>query len=95
MRVLVQRVTSASVSVGGAVVGAIRPEHQGLLALVEPPKSGPKPARWSGYMDKLPNDPWGREFLYLAPGKHGDVDVFSRGPNGRSGDDDDIGSWTL
>ncbi|MCB1746928.1 MAG: type II secretion system major pseudopilin GspG [Gammaproteobacteria bacterium] len=68
---------------------------QGLLALVEPPKSGPKPARWSGYMDKLPNDPWGREFLYLAPGKHGDVDVFSRGPNGRSGDDDDIGSWTL
>ena len=34
MRVLVQRVTSASVSVGGAVVGAIRPEHQGLLALV-------------------------------------------------------------
>ena len=34
MRVLVQRVTSASVSVGGAGVGAIRPEHQGLLALV-------------------------------------------------------------
>ncbi|WP_059018986.1 D-aminoacyl-tRNA deacylase [Mycobacterium sp. M26] len=34
MRVLVQRVTSASVSVGGEVVGAIRPESQGLLALV-------------------------------------------------------------
>jgi len=34
MRVLVQRVTSASVSVGGEVVGAIRPDGQGLVALV-------------------------------------------------------------
>jgi D-tyrosyl-tRNA(Tyr) deacylase len=34
MRVLVQRVTSASVSVGGEVVGEIRPPAQGLLALV-------------------------------------------------------------
>ncbi|MBF9351248.1 D-aminoacyl-tRNA deacylase [Mycobacteroides chelonae] len=34
MRVLVQRVISATVSVEGEVVGAIRPEGQGLLALV-------------------------------------------------------------
>jgi D-tyrosyl-tRNA(Tyr) deacylase len=34
MRVLVQRVTSAAVRVGGEVVGAVRPESQGLVALV-------------------------------------------------------------
>ena len=34
MRVLVQRVRSASVSVGGDVVGEIRPSGQGLVALV-------------------------------------------------------------
>ena len=34
MRLLVQRVSSAAVSVDGQVVGAIRPDRQGLLAFV-------------------------------------------------------------
>ncbi|MGY4649297.1 D-aminoacyl-tRNA deacylase [Mycobacterium sp. URHB0021] len=34
MRILVQRVTSASVTVNGEVVGAVQPDGQGLLALV-------------------------------------------------------------
>jgi general secretion pathway protein G len=68
---------------------------QGLEALVTPPNSEPKPANWNRYMDNVPVDPWGSQYLYLEPGKHGDVDLFSPGPNGRAGDDDDIGSWNL
>jgi D-tyrosyl-tRNA(Tyr) deacylase len=50
MRAVVQRVTSASVSVGGEVVGAIEPDGQGLLVLVgvthdDSPDSAAKLAR--------------------------------------------------
>ena len=68
---------------------------QGLQALVQRPSSNPVPPNWNRYMEKLPADPWGKPYLYLQPGKHGDVDVFSAGPNGRTGDEDDIGSWQL
>lgn len=68
---------------------------QGLEALVKQPSRPPEPSNWNGYMEKVPADPWGNEYFYLSPGKHGDVDVFSAGPNGRGGDRDDIGSWDL
>ena len=68
---------------------------QGLEALASKPESGPEAENWSGYMERIPQDAWGRDYLYLSPGKHGKVDVFSGGPNGRAGDDDDIGSWQL
>jgi general secretion pathway protein G len=68
---------------------------QGLEALALAPRSEPKPTNWSQYMDNIPMDLWGNKYLYLEPGKHGDIDLFSPGPNGRIGDDDDIGSWNL
>ncbi len=68
---------------------------QGLQALASKPESGPEAENWSGYMERIPQDAWGREYFYLSPGKQGKVDVFSSGPNGRAGDDDDIGSWQL
>jgi general secretion pathway protein G len=66
---------------------------QGLEALVTKPAAQPPPPNWNQYLERLPVDPWGAPYRYLEPGKHGAVDVFSAGPNGRHGDDDDIGSW--
>ena len=68
---------------------------QGLTALAARPDREPRPPNWTGYMERIPRDPWGNEYLYLSPGRHGTVDVFSPGPNGRAGDEDDIGSWDL
>lgn len=70
--------------------------EQGLAALVTRPTTDPQPANWSGYMDRLPVDPWGQSYQYLAPGVHGDFDVFTYGADGVTGGDGadaDIGSW--
>ncbi|GAB1385632.1 type II secretion system major pseudopilin GspG [Melaminivora sp.] len=70
--------------------------EQGLQALVSKPGSGPVPGNWRPYLEKLPNDPWGRPYQYLNPGIKGEVDVMSFGADGQSGGegkDADIGSW--
>ena len=36
--------------------------EQGLSALVTKPTSEPLPTNWKTYLDKLPNDPWGRPY---------------------------------
>lgn len=74
--------------------------EQGLAALVDKPGSDPVPANWAanGYMDRLPVDPWGQTYQYLAPGVHGDFDVFTYGADGvagGSGANSDIGSWSI
>ncbi|HUU71150.1 MAG TPA: type II secretion system major pseudopilin GspG [Burkholderiales bacterium] len=71
---------------------------QGLEALVSRPTTEPQPGNWKSYLDKLPKDPWGSTYLYLNPGVHGDIDVFSLGADGQPGGTDadaDIGSWDL
>ncbi len=70
--------------------------EQGLQALVAKPTSGPIPGNWKPYLDKLPNDPWGRGYVLLNPGVKGEIDVLSFGADGQSGGDGknaDIGSW--
>ncbi len=48
------------------------------------------------YLESMPKDAWGRDFVYLSPGVHGDFDILSYGADGQPGGtgiDADIGSW--
>ncbi|WNC72584.1 type II secretion system major pseudopilin GspG [Thalassotalea psychrophila] len=71
--------------------------EQGLEALVEETDIEPLPRRFpeGGYLPRLPMDPWGNEYLLLNPGENGNIDVFSVGPDGEAGTEDDIGNWNL
>ena len=70
--------------------------EQGLQALVAKPTTGPIPGNWKSYVDKLPNDPWGRPYQYLNPGIRSEIDVMSFGADGQAGGEGknaDVGSW--
>jgi len=73
---------------------------QGLDSLVEKPNIGRIPNNWKegGYLQKVPKDPWGKQYAYLSPGRHGDFDLISYGPDGEQGGEgknSDIESWDL
>ncbi|MFP4208239.1 MAG: type II secretion system major pseudopilin GspG [Wenzhouxiangella sp.] len=72
--------------------------EQGLEALVRQPSGQPEAPNWrpGGYLDRVPRDPWGREYHYLYPGVHAEFDVWTFGANGMSGGDGinaEIGNW--
>ena len=71
--------------------------QQGLEALVSKPSGSPEPKSYrdNGYIRRLPKDPWGNDYLMLSPGENGPVDIFSAGPDGQPGTDDDTGNWKL
>ncbi|HEY3394470.1 MAG TPA: type II secretion system major pseudopilin GspG [Lacipirellulaceae bacterium] len=69
-----------------------------LNDLITQPSDAKAAERWSGPYLKESGallDPWDNEFRYAAPGKHnaGRYDVWSVGPDGQDGSDDDIGNW--
>ena len=71
---------------------------QGLLALLEKPEEDPIPKRWAGpYMEELADDPWGGQYQYAYPGEFNEErnkpDIWSFGPDGEDGTEDDIGNW--
>ncbi|MEM9478501.1 MAG: type II secretion system major pseudopilin GspG [Verrucomicrobiota bacterium] len=69
-------------------------EGQGLTALSERPSANPVPRRWKVYIEPLPADPWGRNYVYRIPAKKSNkgFDLFSTGEDGQEGTDDDIGN---
>lgn len=74
--------------------------EQGLAALVSKPQSGRIPGKYreGGYIKKIPQDPWGGEYIYLSPGLHGDYDLISYGSDGESGGEGpnaDVKSWEI
>lgn len=73
---------------------------QGLAALRTKPTSGTLPRNWRGpYLRKdVPLDPWGRPYVYVAPGVENPTsyDLYTLGRDGKAGgsdEDADITSW--
>nr|WP_324254447.1 type II secretion system major pseudopilin GspG [Ewingella americana] len=68
---------------------------QGLKALVSQPTIAPLPRNYrsDGYIRRLPQDPWGKDYILVSPGQHGAFDLISSGPDTELGTEDDINNW--
>ena len=69
--------------------------EEGFKALREKPSGLDT---WQGvYLPKeIPNDPWGKPYIYKCPGDHGEYDIISYGADGVEGGDGenkDVVSW--
>ncbi|TMB74601.1 MAG: type II secretion system protein GspG [Deltaproteobacteria bacterium] len=76
-------------------IGRYPTTEEGLQALRQKPATLD---RWDGpYLKKeLPEDPWGKPYVYKSPGDHGPYDIISYaadGVPGGEGDNRDITSW--
>jgi general secretion pathway protein G len=77
-------------------IGRYPTAAEGLGALVQKPASA---TSWNGpYLsgNLVPNDPWGRPYVYKFPGQHGAYDIVSLGPEGREDEaspNANIASW--
>ncbi|HEX4303132.1 MAG TPA: type II secretion system major pseudopilin GspG [Rhizomicrobium sp.] len=69
--------------------------QEGIVALkVKPPTA----ENWNGPYIKTTtslNDPWGNPYIYVSPGRHGEFDLSSNGPDGTTanGTDPPVRSW--
>ncbi len=72
---------------------------QGLEALRQPPAGLPNPEQWGPepYLEKeVPLDPWHKPYQYACPGRVNTqfYDIWSLGPDGVDGSQDDICNWS-
>ncbi len=79
-------------------LGRYPTSSEGLRVLVERP-GGQNSKAWQGpYLDgdAVPKDQWENAWNYRQPGQHRPegFDLWSNGPDGREGGDDDIANWT-
>ncbi len=69
-----------------------------LKYLVEKPDDDDIAEKWGGpYIESLKGleDPWGNEYEFEAPGQHNvsKYDLYSVGPDGADGTEDDVNNW--
>ena len=72
--------------------------EQGLGALVQRPSSGPQPRKYNadGYVQKIPEDPWGNRYVYLSDGQQFVLKCLGAdGEQGGEGKNADIDSKEL
>lgn len=73
-------------------------DAEGLEALISKPAAA---RAWRGpYLEELPMDPWNNVYQYRYPSTSGsgDFDIFSYGADGvegGTGNDADLGNWTV
>ena len=76
-------------------MGRYPTSEEGLEGLQTAPSGD---SDWGGpYLKKaVPMDPWGRPYVYVSPGEHGDVDIVTYGKDGQpggKGENADITNW--
>jgi general secretion pathway protein G len=69
---------------------------EGLRVLVEKPTSDSEGWQQPYLRRAAPKDPWGNDYVYRYPGNYNTqgYDLYSTGPDGKLGGDDDITNWT-
>lgn len=86
---------SQAIEVFRLTAGRYPTTEEGVEVLAVLPDDPSLAARFSNgpLLDRLPNDPWNAPYQYLYPGENGRFDLWSNGPDGRPGGEDDIGNW--